>query len=117
MKKYFKGLFLLLLISTLVLQTKIVEAASSWYGGYRVSVSIASDSRSSSHTITGENPGGFGLGYYTKRGNRYSFKVKGTASKSTWTAYKSIKTGRIYKAETHIVFGSTDVYKVTEISD
>ena len=64
------------------------------------------NSKSTSHTISGEyqsGPYGYGRVYYTKRGIVQAPKiVYGTGQSSYWRATFELKTGNIYKAETYV---------------
>lgn len=65
------------------------------------------NSKSTSHTISGEyqsGPSGHGMVYYTKRGIAVQppKKVNGTGQSSYWNASFKLPVGNIYKAETHV---------------
>ncbi len=107
----------LVLICCLIFPLKNSIAASSWYNGFNISVTIGTGGKSSSHSISGKYPGGYGTVYYTQDGTFHLRNVNGTGSTSTWSGYFSIKYGNIYRASTTLKQNGNSVYTVTEIND
>ena len=63
------------------------------------------NSKSTSHTISGEyqsGPSGYGLVYYSHNGVTKAEEVHGTGQSSYWRATFELKTGNIIQARTYV---------------